>query len=353
MIFTFLSPALLFPEAPLQSEKLCSLTNFGSMKDVLGYYENIDTKKKTPITRAHVVQHLKTMGLDVSLPQPLSQLKLLEIKTTAFLAVLQYVLQLAHKTPLDQDLENRIKATKDRLIFGHFLSKQISPKINVPQIRKEALNEVKEKYKDEYGYDIFVVATDSMHKAKEVRQKIQKMHEERSSTLISDLESLAKETQKDIEQQKLKSTVISIAKQTNGWLVPRHVLQQQTQSNDLVFLVREILDKLFGPETTNQIIGVPEHPLKQSKLVSHIFEIDHHFLVIYVIKSKPVEQLPQLLELLGQAGLQQKLAQKQKEVEREVLKEITHKNRQAMTLVNDQGKEIPLPEHVIDTLIQQ
>ncbi len=353
IIFPFLSIFLLFSKSSSESNRLCSLINFGSMNDVLGYYENIDTKKKIPITRADVVQHLRTTGLDVSVPQPVSQLKILETKTTAFLVVLQYVLQLAKKAPADQELENRIKATKDRLIFGHFLNKQVTPKLNVAQIKQEALNEVKEKYKHEYGYDVFVVATNSMDKAKEVRQRIQKLHNEHPSTLVSDLESLAQEFHKDIELQKLKVPVIAITKQTNGWLLPRHALQRQTQSNDLVFLIREMLDKLFGPEATNQIVDTPEHPLKQSKLVSHIFEMDNYFLVIYVLDSKPVEQLPKLLELLGQSLLQQKLLKKQKETERTVLKEIATKNKHAMILIDEHDKEAPIPETIIDTLIQQ
>lgn len=353
MIFAFLLASLIFPKMSAQSDKFCSLLSRGSMKDVLGYYENIDTKKKSPITRADVVEYLKTMGLDVSVSQPLSQIKMLETKTTAFLVMRQYVLQLAKKAPIDQELENRIKETRDRLIFGHFLNKQVMPKIIVSQVKKEALDEAKEKYKDEYGYDIFIVATDSMDKAKKIRQKIQKTHDEQPPTQINDLENLAKEAHKDIDLQKLKFPIIAAIKQTNGWLIPRHVLQQQSQSNDLVFLTREMLDRLFGPEITSQIIGTPEHPLKQSKLLSHVFEIDNYFLGIYVLESKKIEQLPQLLELLSQALAQQKLLKKQKEVEREVLREITSKNKNAMFLVDNQGKETPIPEDLINTLMQQ
>lgn len=357
MLTALLATLALSQTAPLQEEQVCAIADRGKPIDVLGHYEDISTKNKIPVTRGEVITHLKTIGFNTSMALPLSQIKTLETKTAAFLAIQQYVLQLAKKEPIEQELTDRIKLTKVRLMFDSFLAKQVRSKINAKQLREEALTEIKRKYQGEYGYDVFVVATTSMAKAKAVHEKIQALHNSRhdtqNNTLIQDLEALAKDAQKDIDIKQLNHPAFVAAKQTNGWLVPRHIIQQQTQSNDLVFLIREMLEQLFGKEVSVQMIGNNDDTrLKSSKFLSPIMEFNKHFLVVYIVDAKPFDELPQLAELIVQEEFRKKMMKKQKEIQLSIIKDLCVKNKHAVTLIDAHGKEVPISEQVLNMLSQ-
>lgn len=309
-----------------------------------------------PVTRADVIAHLKTIGFDVSMAQPLSQLKTLETKTAAFLLVLRYVLQLANKelaVSADQELAERIKATTAQLTFGHFLGKQVLSKIDVNTMRQEALNDVKNKHKGEYGYDVFVVVTDSVDKAKAVHETVQTLHDKHGPSLIQDLEALARETHKEIDEKQLTNPAFIAAKKTNGWLLPRQEIQKRTHSSDLTFLIREMIEQIFGKEFSNHMIGKKgETPLQSSKVLPNIIKDQNHYMIVYVVEAKPFDQLTQLASLLAQAEFQTKMQKKQKEMQLSIVKDLCAKNKQAVTLKDARGKEGPISEQVLNTLMQ-
>lgn len=339
-----------------KDEKLCSILDLDH-KFVLGSYVDKITKKSVNVTRGDVVAHLKAIGFDVSSAQPVSQIKEIEMQAAAFLVVMNYVLPLAKEAGIEKELAERIKFMAAQLIYARFMEKRVMDKINVEEIRKEAMAEVKKKRAGEYCYDIFVVATKSEEKAKEVIGKVKDVVSKKSETLIKDLETIAEDTQKDIDEKTLKHPTLIAAKRTNGWLLPREMLMQEAglsedgKTSDLVFLIKEIIMQFLGKEIGEKIVGVGgKGGLRANKIFTEPFKFEGHFLVVYVVNAKPFDKLGKLIEMFAAEDMRNIMRTKQKETQFAVIKEIYEKNKGDMKLIGADGKVMPIPEKVLKML---
>lgn len=337
-------------------EKPCSILDLKQCF-VLGSYVDQSTKKTVKVTRGDVVSHLKAIGFDVSSAQPVSQIKEIEMQAAAFLVVMNYILPLAKEAGIEKELAERIKFMAAQLVYARFMEKRVTDRINVDTVRQEAMAEVKKKRAGEYCYDIFVVVTKSEEKAKEVIGKIKDLNTKKSESLIKDLENIAEDAQKDIDEKTLKHPTLIAAKRTNGWLLPREMLMQEAglsadgKSSDLVFLIKEIILQFLGKEIGEKIIGTGgKGGLKASKVFTEPFKFEGHYLAVYVVNAKPFDKLGKLVEMFAAEDMRNIMRNKQKETQFAVIKEIYEKNKTDMKLINADGKEIPIPEKVLKML---
>ena len=337
-------------------EKPCSILDLKQCF-VLGSYVDQLTKKTVNVTRADVVSHLKAIGFDVSSAQPVSQIKEIEMQAAAFLVVMNYILPMAKEAGIEKELAERIKFMAAQLVYARFMEKRVMEKINVDAIRQEAMAEVKKKRAGEYCYDIFVVVTKSEEKAKEVIGKINDINAKKSESLIKDLETIAEDAQKDIDEKALKHPTLIAAKRTNGWLLPREMLMQEAglsddgKTSDLVFLIKEIILQFLGKEIGEKVVGVGgKGGLKASKVFAEPFKFEGHYLAVYVVNAKPFDKLGKLVEMFAAEDMRNIMRNKQKETQFAVIKEIYEKNKTDMKLIGPDGKVMPIPEKVLKML---
>lgn len=339
-----------------KDEKPSSILDL-DQKFVLGSYVDKSTNKSVNVTRGDVVSHLKAIGFDVSSAQPVSQIKEIEMQAAAFLVVMNYILPLAKDAGIEKELAERIKFMAAQLVYARFMEKRVMDKINMEEIRKEAMAEVKKKRAGEYCYDIFVVATKSEEKAKEVIGKIKDLNSKKSDSLIKDLETIAEDAQKDIDEKTLKHPTLIAAKRTNGWLLPREMLMQEAglsddgKTSDLVFLIKEIIMQFLGKDIGEKIVGVGgKGGLKACKLFAEPFKFEGHYLAVYVVNAKPFDKLGKLVEMFAAEDMRNIMRTKQKETQFAVIKEIYEKNKGEMKLIGADGKVMPIPEKVLKML---
>lgn len=230
-------------------------------------------------------------------------------------------------------------------------------KINVEEIRKQAIEEIKKKRAGEYCYDVFVVVAKTEDKAKEVIGKIKDAADKKSDSLIKDLEAIAEDAQKDIDEKTLKHPTLIAAKRTNGWLLPREMLMQEAglsedgKNSDLVFLIKEIILQFLGKEIGEKIVGKDgKGGLKTSKLFACPFRFEGHYLIVYVVNAKPFDKLGKLVEMFASEDMRNIMRTKQKETQYAVIKDIYEKNQKDMTLIGADGKTTRIPEKVLKML---
>ena len=337
-------------------EKPCSVLDLDP-KFVLGSYVDQSTKKMVNVIRGDVISHLKAIGFDVSSAQPISQIKEIEMQAAAFLVVMNYILPLAKEAGIEKELAERIKFMAAQLVYARFMEKRVMDKINVEAIRQEAIAEVKKKRAGEFCYDIFVVVTKTEDKAKEVIGKIKALNDKKSDSLIKDLENIAEEAQKDVDEKTLKHPTLIATKRTNGWLLPREMLMQEAglsddgKNSDLVFLIKEIILQFLGKEIGEKIVGIGgKGGLKSSKVFAEPFKFEGHYLSVYVVNAKPFDKLGKLVEMFASEDMRNIMRNKQKETQFAVIKEIYEKNKNDMKLVGPDGKAMPIPEKVLKML---
>lgn len=325
-----------------EEEKLSSILDLDP-KAVLGSYVDQSTKKTVNVTRGDVISYLKAIGFDVSSAQPVSQIKEIEMQAAAFLVVMNYILPLAKEAGIEKELAERIKFMGSQLIYARFMEKRVMDKINVETIRQEAIAEVKKKRAGEYCYDTFVVVTKSADKAKEVINKINAVKAKESDALTKEIENIAEEAHKEIDEKTLKHPTLIAAKRTNGWLLPREMMMQEAslseggKTSDLVYLFKEIILQFLGKEIGEKIVGKDgKGGLKASKLFGEPFKFEDHYLVVYVVSAKPFDKLGKLVEMFAAEDMRNIMRTKQKEMQHAVIKEIYNKHKADMKLsIND------------------